>query len=202
MCIQIDTGMATLGEIEKAVDIIRSEGNENIVIHHCPSGYPARLESINLKIINTLKKMFTYPVAYSDHTPGNEMDIAAVVLGANMVEKTITENRMTRSVEHIMSIEPKEMSDFVRSIKDVETGLGTGRRILHKEEIKKRNSLRRSVFLTKSAKKGQLLSDCSVEFRRPGYGIHSDQFELVAKSTLKEDFEAGHMLKFTDLSWS
>ena len=202
MCIQIDTGMATLGEIEKAVDIIRSEGNENIVIHHCPSGYPARLESINLKIINTLKKMFTYPVAYSDHTPGNEMDIAAVVLGANMVEKTITENRMTRSVEHIMSIEPKEMSDFVRSIKDVETGLGTGRRILHKEEINKRNSLRRSVFLTKSAKKGQLLSDCSVEFRRPGYGIHSDQFELVAKSTLKEDFEAGHMLKFTDLSWS
>ncbi len=201
MCIQLDTGMATLGEIEKAVDVVRSEGNENIVIHHCPSGYPARLNSINLRIINTLKEMFSYPIAFSDHTPGSEMDIAAVVLGANMVEKTITEDRMTRSVEHVMSIEPKEMKDFIRSIRDVETGLGTGRRILHSEELKKRNSLRRSVFLVEFAKKGKRLADCKIEFRRPGYGIHSDQYELLKNNILTKDIEAGQMLQFSDLSW-
>ena len=201
MCIQLDTGMATLGEIERAVDVVRSEGNENIIIHHCPSGYPARLDSINLKIIKTLKKMFSYPIAFSDHTPGNEMDIAAVVLGANMVEKTITEDRMTPSVEHVMSIEPNEMKDFVRTIREVEIGLGTGRRVMHSEEIKKRNALRRSVFLIEPAKKGQRLGDCKVEFRRPGFGIHSDQFEFLKDNILVRNIDSGQMIQFSDLSW-
>ena len=201
MCIQLDTGMATLGEIERAVDVVRSEGNENIIIHHCPSGYPARLDSINLKIIKTLKKMFSYPIAFSDHTPGNEMDIAAVVLGANMVEKTITEDRMIPSVEHVMSIEPNEMKDFVRTIREVEIGLGTGRRVMHSEEIKKRNALRRSVFLIESAKKGQRLGDCKVEFRRPGFGIHSDQFEFLKDNILVRNIDSGQMVQFSDLSW-
>ena len=201
LCIQLDTGMATLGEIERAVDVVRSEGNENIIIHHCPSGYPARLDSINLKIIKTLKKMFSYPIAFSDHTPGNEMDIAAVVLGANMVEKTITEDRMTPSVEHVMSIEPNEMKDFVRTIREVEIGLGTGRRVMHSEEIKKRNALRRSVFLIEPAKKGQRLGDCKVEFRRPGFGVHSDQFEFLKNNILVRDIDSGQMIQFSDLSW-
>ena len=201
LCIQLDTGMATLGEIERAVDVVRSEGNENIIIHHCPSGYPARLDSINLKIIKTLKKMFSYPIAFSDHTPGNEMDIAAVVLGANMVEKTITEDRMTPSVEHVMSIEPNEMKDFARTIREVEIGLGTGRRVMHSEEIKKRNALRRSVFLIEPAKKGQRLGDCKVEFRRPGFGVHSDQFEFLKNNILVRDIDSGQMIQFSDLSW-
>ncbi len=201
LCIQLDTGMATLGEIERAVDVVRSEGNENIIIHHCPSGYPARLDSINLKIIKTLKKMFSYPIAFSDHTPGNEMDIAAVVLGANMVEKTITEDRMTPSVEHVMSIEPNEMKDFVRTIREVEIGLGTGRRVMHSEEIKKRNALRRSVFLIEPAKKGQRLGDCKVEFRRPGFGVHSDQFEFLKNNILVRDIDSGQIIQFSDLSW-
>jgi sialic acid synthase SpsE len=74
MCLQLDTGNATLGEIESAVDVIRDEGNENIIIHQCPSGYPARLESINLNIISSLKRLFPYPIAFSDHTPGWDMD--------------------------------------------------------------------------------------------------------------------------------
>ena len=201
MCLQLDTGMATLGEIEQAVNVIRSEGNENVIIHHCPSGYPARLESINLRIIKTLKEMFPFPVAFSDHTPGNQMDIAAVVLGANMVEKTITEDRMTRSVEHIMSIEPKEMKSFVKTIREVEIGLGIGRREMTEEEINKRTSLRRSAFLLEAAKKGQRLSDCKIEFRRPGFGISPDQFELLLNSFLVRDLQPGQILNLTDLSW-
>ena len=201
MCLQLDTGMATLEEIEQAVNVIRSEGNENIIIHHCPSGYPARLESINLRIIKTLKEMFPFPVAFSDHTPGNQMDIAAVVLGANMVEKTITEDRMTRSVEHIMSIEPEEMKSFVKTIREIEIGLGIGRREMTEDEIKKRASLRRSAFLLEAAKKGQRLSDCKIEFRRPGFGISPDQFELLLNSCLVRDLQPGQILNLTDLSW-
>lgn len=201
MCIQLDTGMATLGEIENAVDIIRSEGNENIIIHQCPSGYPARLESVNLKIIPTLKRMFPYPVAFSDHTPGNEMDIAALALGANMVEKTITEDRMTRSVEHVMSIEPNEMKRFVKTIRDVEIGFGNGMRIISDEELKKRILIRRSIFLLEPVKKGQKVSDCKIEFRRPGFGIRPDQFDLVKNCILLKDLEKGHMLSFSDVSW-
>lgn len=201
MCLQLDTGMATLGEIEQAVNVIRSEGNKNVVIHHCPSGYPARLESINLRIIKTLKEMFPFPVAFSDHTPGNQMDIAAVALGVNMVEKTITEDRMTRSVEHIMSIEPEEMKSFVKTIREVEIGLGIGRREMTEEEINKRASLRRSAFLLKAAKKGQRLSDCKIEFRRPGFGISPDQFELLLDSFLVRDLQPGQILSLTDLSW-
>lgn len=199
MCIQLDTGMATLGEIEAAVDVIKSEGNENIVIHQCPSGYPARIESINLNIIPTLKRMFPFPVAFSDHTPGHEMDIAAVALGANLVEKTITEDRTTRSVEHVMSIEPDEMGRFVQTIRDVETALGSRRRIFHEEEKKKRDAVRRSVFLAAPARAGMLLSECDVEFRRPGYGIAPDRFEDLVGLALKEDLPEGHMLSLGNL---
>lgn len=201
MSIQIDTGMATLGEIESAVDIIQAEGNEKIIIHHCPSGYPARLESINLKIIRTLKKMFPYPIAFSDHTPGYEMDIAAIALGANMVEKTITEDRMTRSVEHVMSIEPNEMEDFVKIIREIETALGTERRTMSEQEFKKRNAIRRSVFFRTSCKKGTKLKDCDFEFRRPGYGIRPDQYDSLKEATISRDVQAGELLKMSDLNW-
>jgi len=201
MCIQLDTGMATIGEIEQAVQIIRSEGNENIIIHQCPSGYPARLNSVNLKIIQTLKKIFPYPIAFSDHTPEYIMDLGAVALGANMIEKTITEDRMTKSVEHIMSIEPKDMKNFVKVIKDLEIGLGNGRREITDEEIKKRDLLRRSLYLVKSAKKGQRISECAIEFRRPGVGIQPDQFEKIKNCKLKKNVDAGCMVNLSDIKW-
>jgi N,N'-diacetyllegionaminate synthase len=199
MNIQLDTGMSTLGEVEAAVDVISSEGNENIIIHQCPSGYPARLESINLNIIPTLKQLFPYPVAFSDHTLGFEMDIAAIALGANLLEKTITEDRMTRSVEHVMSIEPPEMKAFIQTIRDVEIGIGSSRRKLHKDEKNSRDAVRRSVFIKKDAEAGQRLGDCQVEFRRPGFGITPDRYEELLELKLTRDIAAGHMLTLKDL---
>lgn len=200
MCLQLDTGNATLGEIEAAVDIIRAEGNENIVIHQCPSGYPARLESINLNIIPTLKRMFPYPVAYSDHTPGWEMDVAAVALGANMVEKTITLDRTTPSCEHMFSLEPAEMASFVRTIREVETAMGAPRRVLHAAERERRLNIRRSVYLPEGGKRGQRLGDVRVEFARPGTGVAPDEFERLRDHRLAADLKAGHRLALNDLS--
>jgi N,N'-diacetyllegionaminate synthase len=200
MCVQLDTGNATIGEVEDAVEVCRSEGNESIIIHNCPSGYPARLESINLRLIPTLKLMFPdYPIAYSDHTPGWEMDVAAVALGAKLVEKTITKDRMTRSVEHIFSLEPFEMKQFVQTIRSVETALGSSRRILHPEEEKKRKSIRRSAFLKRAVHKGSYVSLEDIEFRRPGFGIAPSTMESLCGMRYTQDYAAGHRLSLSDM---
>ena len=117
--IQLDTGNSDLWEIEKAVVAIEEEGNENIIIHHCPSGYPAHLSSINLKMIPTLREMFPkYIIAFSDHSPGAEMDIAAVALGVGMVEKTITLDRNTKSCEHSYSLEGNDILSQVAELQE------------------------------------------------------------------------------------
>lgn len=199
-CIQIDTGNATIGEVENAVDVCRDQGNENIVIHNCPSGYPARLESINLRLIPTLKKVFPdYPVAYSDHTPGWDMDIAAVALGANLVEKTITTDRTIRSPEHIFSLESLYMKQFINTIRDVEIALGQNRRILHLEELEKRKTIRRSAYLRCSVEKGSIVSIDDLEFRRPGTGIAPNVMEGLLGLVYADKFEAGHLLSLSDM---
>lgn len=200
MNIQLDTGNSTLGEVESAVDAILAEGNESIVIHQCPSGYPARLPSIQLRMIQTLKQMFPFPIAFSDHTPGWEMDIAAVALGANLLEKTITLDRTTRSVEHIFSLEGDEPGAFIRAIRDIETALGEPRRHFSPEERRKRMATRRSVFLAKPVMAGETLGAEHLDFRRPGWGIPPTEVDRVIGLRATRALEAGAMLAWTDLA--
>lgn len=199
MCLQLDTGSANLGEIEDAVDVIRSEGNDNIIIHQCPSGYPAHLDSINLRIVETMRQMFPFPIAFSDHTPGATMDIAAVAMGANLVEKTISLDRTTRSIEHIMSLEPHEMAQFVQTLTELERAMGRPRRILHDVERKRRLGIRRSVFLQVPVKAGEELGKASVVFRRPGVGLGPDQYERSLDTRFRRDLPAGHMVSAADI---
>ena len=193
--IQLDTGNADLWEIERAVIAIEEEGNQNIIIHHCPSGYPARLESINLKMIKTLKKFFpNYLIAFSDHTEGWEMDIAAVSIGAGMIEKTITEDRYTKSCEHSFSIEQNEAVKFVKSIRQLETALGSSRRVIPSEEKIKRNKTRRSPYAIKDLNKGHIIKSEDFEFKRPGFGINLAQFEFALGKPLNENLKKGDLL--------
>lgn len=196
--IQLDTGNATIGEIERAVDWVRARGNEAVIINHCPSGYPARVDSIHLRMITSLKAIFDYPVAFSDHTPGWDMDVAAVGLGADMIEKTITLDRTIRSCEHMMSLEPAEMTDFVRAIRDVETALGERRRVLPPDVIEKRRSVMRSPYLVREMRAGECLARTDIEFRRPGYGLRPDSYHRFLGAPLLHDLEKGHMLRTSD----
>lgn len=198
--IQLDTGNATFGEIEQAIDVIRAEGNSDIIIHNCPSGYPAHLDSINLNMLPNLKNTFKCPVAYSDHSPGEAMDVAAIALGANLVEKTITEDRTTRSVEHIMSLEPNEMKQFVQTIRDVEKAMGESRRIMTDVEKQKRLNVRRSLILDEDVQPGQALSETKVKFKRPGYGIAPDAYETMLELSFNKALPAGHVVSVHDLS--
>lgn len=200
LCIQIDTGSSSLGEVEAAVDVIQSEGNNNIVIHHCPSGYPARATGINLRIITTLKQMFPFPIAFSDHSPGHDMDVAALAMGANLLEKTITEDRTTRSVEHLFSLEQEEARHFVDTMRLIELALGNPLRKMHPDELVNRKRVRRSAYLRKNAKMGSQLSAADVDFRRPCIGISPDQYEQLVGHVLVRDMAAGAVITASDLA--
>lgn len=200
MCLQIDTGNATLGEVEDAVEAILREGNTNIIIHHCPTDYPAKLTGINLNIIKTLKTMFPFPVAFSDHSPGHDMDIAAVTLGANLVEKTITLDRTHRSVEHIMSLEPPEMREFVQLMRDLPIIYGSSRRTMSEEERSKTMFMRRSIFAGKDIAAGQVVSEEMVDYRRPGHGIPPSQVGQVLGRKACRAVSRGQMINWDDLS--
>lgn len=199
MCLQIDTGNATLGEVEQAVEVILREGNRNIIIHHCPTDYPAKLTGINLNIIKTLKMMFPFPVAFSDHSPGHDMDIAAVALGANLVEKTITLDRTQRSVEHIMSLEPPEMNAFVCLMRELPVVFGSARRTMSPEERARTMFMRRSIFAAQDLAAGQRISEELLDSRRPGHGISPSQIERVLGRTLRRMVKRGQMLNWDDL---
>lgn len=197
--LQFDSGNATIGDIERAVDAAAACGNQKTILHNCPSGYPARLESINLRLIPVLKSMFGCPVAFSDHTPGRDMDIAAVALGANMVEKTITLDRTTPSVEHLFSLEPGEMVQFVETIRDIETALGSSRRIMSPEEKNRALSVRRSLVLSRDAPAGTVLNESYIDFARPGTGIRPFLVEFVWNRKTRKDLKKDHILTFDDI---
>lgn len=199
MNVQVDTGNSTIGEVEAAVDLIREEGEGGVIVHHCPPGYPAVPSAVNLRVIQTLKQLFGVPIAYSDHSPGWDVTIAAIALGANLVEKTITFDRTTRSPEHIFSLEPEDAKAFVKSIRMVETTLGLPRRIMTPEERKRRVAYRRSVFLAEDSPAGTPFSELKVAFRRPGWGIGPDEFERMAGQKLRENRKKGHMLSYADI---
>lgn len=202
MVVQIDTGSSDINEIKDAVEFLENNECRQIIIHQCPSGYPARLQSICLNMIATLKEMFpSYPIAYSDHTPDADMDIAAVALGANLIEKTITFDRTTPSVEHVFSLEPLEMASFIKRIRDVEVAMGLSIRCLSKTQKGKRDMVRRSTFVVSDAKAGTPLNQLEVRFMRPCVGITPADWHNYFKqgSVLCKDVAAGYPLNHTDI---
>jgi len=195
--IQLDTGNADIWEIEKAVIVAEEAGCSNIIIHHCPSGYPARLESIFLKQIGTLKAMFpSHSIAFSDHSPGWDMDIAAVALGADMIEKTITLDRTIKSCEHSFSLEREDAINFVKSIREVELALGSARRTIPTDIKQKRKAGRRSPYALKDHKAGDVIEFNNFEFKRPGFGITSEEFDFFVNKRLNTDIKEGEALTY------
>ena len=201
MMIQLDTGMSQISDIEKTVDYFKSEGGNDFIIHNCPSGYPAKIETINLNMLETLKNLFGMPVAYSDHTTGNLMDIAAISKGANLIEKTITEDRLQHSVEHIMSIELTDLSEFIKTIRDVEKAFGASRRVLRQDEVIQKRKITRSIFLTKDISKGSYVSDEDVEMKMDPTGITYPVFNELKKYPLAVDCKKFKKLNYRDFQF-
>jgi len=198
--ILLDT-RGTLGELERAIESCLLQNNDQIIIVHCPSGYPSALKSIRLKLLQVYLNTFPFPVGFSDHNPGMDMDVAAIALGAHFIEKTISTNRATESVEHVMSLELNEMKDFVRRVRELETALSHP--YFHLPSAEEKAGMkkgRRSIVLKKDTAAGETLTADLMNFKRPGYGIPPEMAETLVGWKLRRPVTADMPLSWADLT--
>jgi N,N'-diacetyllegionaminate synthase len=189
-------GRERFEDVEAAVQICEKQNMTDIVIMHCPSGYPASHAGIHLNAIPHIREIFKYPVGYSDHSVGTAMNFAAIALGADFIEKTITDDRATEAVEHFMSLEKSELKPFVEDVRAVEAGLGDPR-IIFSSRVK--SSLRRSIRAKVALKEGDILSVEHLDFKRPGNHLPVDQLDKVVGQPVTRDIPAGDFLEVSDV---
>ena len=192
----LSTGMSTLGEVKEAVDAIISKGNKQIVLTHCISSYPAKIEGSNLKSINTLEKEFGFIVGYSDHTSGWLSDIAAVALGAKVIEKHFTIDKKLQGVDHHLSMNPKEMKELVKNVRIVEKGLGNGKKNATKAEIETRKLARRSIIARIDIPRGAVITKEMLVIKRPGTGITPKDIHKVIKKKAVRKIKQDEILSY------
>ncbi len=196
----ISTGMATLGEIEEAIEAVSiKEGNNRIVLMHCISWYPADIETSNLRYMETLRKSFGFPVGYSDHTLGLTMSIAARALGAVVLEKHFTLDSKQFGPDHAASIEPHELVELVRSIREVEKGIGTGVRQFCEKEFGQRKVHRRSLVVKSNINAGERFSEENLTIKRPGTGIKPKYWYNFIGKKATRDLEPETLVNWTDI---
>ena len=197
--ILLSTGMANLGEIEKAVKIIENEGNSKIVILHCVAIYPPENEDLNLKNITMLQNTFGYPVGFSDHSLGFVAPLTSVALGACVIEKHFTTDKDLPGWDHAISANPEEMKKITEGSKIVYQLLGNFKRTVSKAEEEKKKVFRRSIVLNKNLKEGDIIKEEDISLKRPGTGFSPDEIKFVIGKKLKRDFEADHLLTKDDI---
>ena len=189
-------GRERFEDVEQAARICESHGLLDIVVMHCPSGYPAQHAGIHLRAIRHIKEIFGYPVGYSDHSVGTAMNFAAIALGADLLEKTITADRRTEAVEHYMSLEPHELAAFVKEVRAVEAALGDPR-IIFSSRVNAEH--RRSIQARHAIRAGAVIRLEDLDFRRPGTRLAADRYEEVVGRTAARDIPAGEFLSAADL---
>jgi N-acetylneuraminate synthase len=194
----MSTGMANLGEVEYAIDVLANSGTkrENIIILHCTSNYPCPYEEVNLKAMLTLKEAFKLPVGYSDHTLGIEIPIAAVALGATVIEKHFTVDKNLPGPDHKASIEPHELKVMVSAIRNIEKALGNGIKKPNKSEIEIMKAARKSLVAARDIKSGEILKESDIDIKRPGTGIPLKFKELVIGMRVTKDIKKDELLKW------
>ena len=195
----LSTGMATLGEIENAIKTITSEGNEKIVLLHCISIYPPEYEDIHLNNISMLKQTFGFPVGFSDHTIGYSIPLASVALGACIIEKHFTIDKNLEGWDHEISADPVEMEIIVRESVNIKTAMGSHIRTVSPAEQEKKIKFRRSIVASRSMKKGHILRDEDLDFKRPGTGISPDQSDLLVGKIILRDIQEDELILWKDL---
>jgi N-acetylneuraminate synthase len=196
----LSTGMATLGEIERALDTLWRGGAERVALLHCVSIYPSRPEITNLHNIEMLARIFNVPVGFSDHSLGTSIPLAAVALGACMIEKHFTVDKRLEGWDHSISADVEEMSYLVEQSKNVFAALGSYRRIVSAEELEKRRSFRRRIVTRRAIERGEKITSADLDYKRPGTGIHPDELHYVAGRTLARDVAPEEELEWSDLS--
>lgn len=191
----LSTGMANLEEVAKAVDAIRAEGGRDLVLLHCVSNYPADPADANLRAMTTLREAFCTPVGFSDHTEGDAIALAAVAMGASLLEKHFTLDRGLPGPDHQASIEPSALKELVRRVRSVEAAMGHGRKEPAASEADTARVARRSLVAVQRIPAGTVLVRAMIDARRPGTGLPPDQLDSVIGRTALSDIPEGTVLR-------
>ena len=194
----LSTGMANISEIKDAVKVLTDNGvsKDKITILHCNTEYPTPMEDVNLKAMLHIQRELGVPVGYSDHTLGIEVPIAAVALGATVIEKHFTLDKTLPGPDHKASLEPEELKAMVMAIRNIEKAIGgSGLKEVSKSEAKNKPIARKSIVATKTIKKGDLFSVENLTIKRPGTGISPMQWDEVIGKTAKKDFEEDDLIE-------
>lgn len=193
----ISTGMATLGEIEAALNVLERAGTPRykIIVLHCTSAYPASIQDVNLRAMQTIRDAFGVQVGYSDHTLGIEVPIAAVALGATVIEKHVTLDRTMPGPDHKASLEPSEFSAMVQAIRNIENALGDGIKRPVDAEVKNSDVVRKSLVASSSIRAGEIFSADNVCPKRPGVGLSPMLWDMVIGRVAKRDYSIDELIE-------
>ena len=186
----LSTGMSTMEDIENAIKVLKENGALEMTVLHCTTEYPTPFGDVNLRAMNTIKEVFNVNVGYSDHTKGIEVPIAAVSLGATVIEKHFTLDREMEGPDHKASLEPNELKSMIDSIRNIELALGNGLKQPVESEKKNMAIVRKSIFAKQRIKKGEILTEDNLTVKRPGFGISPMKwFEVIGTKAIKDFYE-------------
>lgn len=188
----LSTGMSSLGEIDAALKVLK---DCDVTLLHCTTEYPCPMDAVNLRAMLTLRKAFGRPVGYSDHTQGIEIPIAAVAMGANVIEKHFTLDRNMPGPDHKASLEPLELKAMVDAIRNVELSLGTGVKVPAECEKKNIAIARRSIVAACKIPRGAVFTEQNLGVKRPGTGISPMCWDEVIGRTAKRDFKEDELIE-------
>ena len=192
----LSTGMSNLKEIEDALKILIDSGTSkgNITVLHANTMYPTPMEDVNLRAMQTIRDKFGVSVGYSDHTLGIEVDIAAVTMGATVIEKHFTLDKTMDGPDHKSSINPEELTMMVNSIRNIEKALGSSIKKPSKSEEPNIASARKSIVASRSIKKGEIFTEQNITIKRPGTGISPMEWDSMIDKVAKHDYEKDDLL--------
>lgn len=195
--ILLSTGLCTLGDIESAINIIEGAGTprNKVTILQCTTEYPAAIEDVNLQAMFNMKATFGTQIGYSDHTLGIEVPIAAVALGATVIEKHFTLNRSSLGPDHNASLEPDEFATMVKAIRNIERALGDGIKRPSESELNNLFAVRKSIVALVNIKAGEVFSEKNLTTKRPGSGISPMRWDQVLGQRAFRDFAKDELIE-------
>lgn len=191
----LSTGMCDIDEIRNAIQVLRENGAPEIIILHCNTQYPTPMNDVNLKAMLTIKEQTGLEVGYSDHTLGIEVPIAAVALGATVIEKHFTLDNSMEGPDHKASLEPSELAQMVQAIRNIEKCLGNGIKRCTESELDNRMTVRKSIVASRDIKCGELLSEENITTKRPGNGISAMRWNEVLGQKACRDFREDELIE-------
>ena len=191
----LSTGMSNMVEVNAAIEILQTYGAKKISLLHCSTEYPTPMQDVNLNAMITMKQVTGLDVGYSDHTLGWEVSVAAVALGAKIIEKHFTLDKNMKGPDHKASLEPEELKRMVMAIRNIELAMGDNEKKISPSEIKNKYVARKSIVAKHYIHKGEILTEINLTTKRPGNGICPMEWDSIIGTFAKRDFDRDEMIE-------